>query len=222
MLQIDLLPVGKWGNFFHVLCTRLLVGQLHSAPVLSSYHLWKPLPEDRGWRTSGCVHSLLIDTSLSAVAERGTDLIEGKLFCFHSRLCSVWIKINITQPGHWYQSDATFQGSSPEPAVWLSLTVSPSMGSFGHPPGSSSCFALGVPSLPPLTPSRKHQLPSLLCSCHCCSGKCYCCGDISLCRLTFPFGRSYSLYSPFYLLLLWLVGHYRGYFNIAVIKDLWW
>lgn len=83
--------------------------------------------------------------------------------------------------------------------------------------------ALSAYSLSPSTPFTK--IPALLSALFllgalCCSRKCYCTGDISMCSLTFPSGRSYSLYSPFYLLLLWLVGHHGGYFNIAVIKDL--
>lgn len=83
--------------------------------------------------------------------------------------------------------------------------------------------ALSVHSLSPCTPFTK--TPALLSarfllSALCCSRKFYCTGDISTCRLIFPFERSYSLYNPFYLLLLWLMGHHGGYFSIAVIKDL--
>lgn len=165
-----------------------------------------------------------MDTATSAVAETGTHLMEEKIFYFQERLCSIWIKINSTQMRHWYQADtaASFQGPGQRLQFGLAWQSTPSVGG-GHPPDNSSCFVLWVASL--LSHTHPPQSAgSSLCSAPtlCCSRKCYCTGDIFLRRLTFPFGRSYSLYSPFYLLLLWLMGHCRGYFNIAVIKDLWW
>lgn len=159
---------------------------------------------------------------MSAAAETGAHLMEEKPFCLQGRLFSVRIERNKRNwDGASMQTGAadSFQGSSPEPgSAWQST---PSMGSF-YPPGASCCFVLVSPDSHLAHPPQSTSSSPCSAPTPCCSRKCYCTGDISLRRLTFPFGRSYSLYSPFYLLLLWLVDHYRGYFNIAVIKNLWW